>query len=146
SWVFWFPVVRPEVLVLYRKLVQPPGILWGLPLLVSVIVLEEILWRGTALTLLYAAQQESKVSAVQQEPKSNLPWRAIVLSAGLYAFAQSGQMSWLLVIAALCCGMVWNVIYTWRKNLWTSLICHLVWDLILFLVWPLEQLSVMVHR
>ncbi len=44
----------------------------------------------------------------------------------------------LLVIVALLCGLVWGALRVWTHGLLAPLIAHLTWDLLVFVLFPVE--------
>jgi len=46
--------------------------------------------------------------------------------------------SWLLVLLAVGCGAVWTAMRIGTRSLWAPWLCHLGWDLLVFIVHPLE--------
>ena len=47
-------------------------------------------------------------------------------------------MNFMLVAAAAVVGGVWGLIYRFRPDLlWTLIISHALWDVLVFLVWPI---------
>ena len=91
--------------------------------LLPVITGEELVWRGL----------------VQTELVRRLGrWTGVVLAALAYALAHAPLGSPLLVAAALLCGMVWGTLRAATASLVPSLLAHLVWDILVFLVLPLD--------
>lgn len=93
-----------------------------LPALVLVVVAEELLWRG----LLAGALRESLGAAA-----------TIALAAAVYALAQAGLGSGLLVGLAFGCGLVWGGLRFATGSLWAPFGCHLVWTTSVVVIWPL---------
>lgn len=94
------------------------------PLLLLVIgPAEEIFWRGY-------------VQAKFGESLS--PWWAFVVTTAIYAIVHIWAMNFMLVAAAAVVGGVWGLIYRFRPDLlWTLIISHALWDVLVFLVWPI---------
>lgn len=94
------------------------------PLLLLVIgPAEEIFWRGY-------------VQARFGETLS--PWWAFVVTTAIYALVHIWAMNFMLVAAAAVVGGVWGLIYRFRPDLlWTLIISHALWDVLVFLVWPI---------
>ena len=114
-----FPPIQTEVETLYALLRQAPGPVRAFPLLLLVVAAEELVWRGVAIDLF---------------SKSLGPWRAMVFSALLYVLPQVALRSPLLMIVALCCGLLWGALRVRTKSLAAPFIAHLVWDILVF-VW-----------
>jgi len=114
-----FPPIQTEVETLYALLRQAPGPVRAFPLLLLVVAAEELVWRGVAIDLF------SKVLG---------PWRAMLVSALLYVLPQVALRSPLLIIVALCCGLLWGALRVRTKSLAAPFVAHLFWDILVF-VW-----------
>ncbi len=121
--VDFVPAIGVEVPKLYALLRQFPGPVWALPVLVLVVAAEELVWRGLAIDVF---------------SKSLGPSRAVVLAALVYVLPQIAFRSPLLVIVALLCGLVWGALRMWTRGLLAPLIAHLTWDLLVFVLFPVE--------
>lgn len=115
------PAISVEVPKLYALLRQPPGPVWAFPVLVLVVVAEEWVWRGLAIELF---------------SRSMGPGRAVVLAASIYVLPQVAFRSPLLVVVALACGLIWGALRVWTKGLLAPLVAHLLWDLLVFVLFP----------
>ena len=115
------PAISKEVPKLYALLRQPPGPVWAFPVMVLVVSVEEWVWRGLAIDLF-------------SKPLS--PEVAAVLSACIYVLPQIAFRSPLLVVVAFLCGLVWGGLRIWTKGLVAPLVAHLVWDLLVFVLFP----------
>ena len=89
---------------------------------VAILLAEELLWRG----LLF-------------EPlRSRLgPRGAILLSSLVYALAQGGTGSAVVVAIAFACGVVWSALREHTGGLVAPLVCHAVWTTMTVLLFPL---------
>lgn len=114
-----FAPIQTEVETLYALLRQAPGPVRAFPLLFLVVAAEELVWRGVAIDLF---------------SKSLGPWRAMLLSALLYVLPQVALRSPLLIIVALCCGLLWGALRVRTKGLAAPFVAHMVWDVLVF-VW-----------
>ncbi|MDH3728036.1 MAG: CPBP family intramembrane metalloprotease [Myxococcales bacterium] len=114
-----FPPIQTEVETLYALLRQAPGPVRAFPLLLLVVAAEELVWRGVAIDLF---------------SQSLGPWRAMLFSALLYVLPQVALRSPLLMIVALCCGLLWGALRVRTKGLAAPFVAHLVWDVLVF-VW-----------
>jgi uncharacterized protein len=84
---------------------------------------EEIFWRGF----------------VQKKLLIYLPpWTSIVLSTLLYASIQIHSGEFVLIIAALTGGLVWSILYAWKRSIRLVILSHIVFDLLLFGLFPLR--------
>lgn len=116
-----FPPIQTEVETLYALLRQPPGPIQAFPLLVLVVVAEELVWRGLAIDFFSASFGAS---------------RAVVISSLLYVLPQIALRSPLLVIVALLCGSLWGTLRVRTGGLVAPFVAHLVWDLLVFVMFP----------
>ena len=117
------PAIASEVPKLYALLREPPGPVWAFPVLVLVVTAEEWVWRGLAIDVL---------------SKWVSPARSVALAALIYVLPQIAFRSPLLVIVALVCGLIWGALRVWTKSLTAPLVAHLLWDLLVFVLYPVE--------
>jgi membrane protease YdiL (CAAX protease family) len=108
---------------LYGNLRQPPGPYWALPILVLVVVAEECIWRGLLIDMLQRRYADSQV---------------VLLSTALYAVPHLCSGSWLLVGVVLVCGVIWSRLRVMTGSLVVPLLTHLIWDLGVFVLFPLD--------
>jgi len=115
------PDLAGEIGSTYGMLDDAPRF-WVWPLLVFVIVGEEIVWR-LAVTL--AVADKFKVWGV---------------AAGAFAFALV-HLPWgppLLLVAALVFGACWSAIAFKTRSFWASFVAHLGWDVLIMFVLPYQ--------
>lgn len=117
------PAISREVPKLYALLRQPPGPLWAFPVLVLVVAAEEWVWRGLAIRIFLRRMG---------------PTAAVVVAAVIYVLPQVAFRSPLLVVVAFLCGIVWGALRVWTRGLAAPLIAHLLWDLLVFVWFPVE--------
>ncbi|WP_240338517.1 CPBP family intramembrane glutamic endopeptidase [Peribacillus alkalitolerans] len=102
-----------------------PTMAWHFALLILIIIPgEEIFWRGLVQKRLYLYFSN--------------PIYIIGLSAVLYSFPLLYAQNLVLVIAGLVCGIVWAGLYHWRRSIPLVIISHLVFDLLLLKILPLQ--------
>ncbi len=115
------PMIEGEVEMLYALLRQPPGPIRAFPLLVFVVAAEELVWRGLAIDVC----------------SNNIGrWPAVLVSALLYVLPQVAFRSPLLMIIALLCGLLWGLLRVWCKGLAAPFTAHLIWDVLVFIAFP----------
>lgn len=114
------PVEQP-VSALYAMLRMPPGPARGFPLMVLTIVAEELVFRGV----------------LQDALRPRLGRWAVVGSALVYTLANLGSGTWVLPVMALLLGILWGWLAERSGGLATALWCHLIWDVLVFVVVPL---------
>ena len=61
---------------------------------------------------------------------------AVFLGTAIFAVWHLASGSWLLVSAAAGMGLVWSLMFVMTRNLTAPLLCHLLWDILVFLVAP----------
>lgn len=115
------PSIAVEVPKLYALLRQPPGPVWAFPVLLLVVTAEELVWRGLAIDVF---SRHTTASG------------AVLLAALLYTLPQVAFRSPLLVVVAFSCGMVWGVLRARTGGLTAPLLAHLIWDLLVFVLFP----------
>ncbi len=91
-------------------------------LLLLIAPAEELYWRG------YAQPRLVRHLGI-------LP--GLVAGAAVYSLVHVWAGNPLLLIAAMVCGLVWGGMALWFRSLWPGLISHTVWDLAIFVVFPL---------
>jgi membrane protease YdiL (CAAX protease family) len=107
------PVLNDEVVsVAAWKTALPSALV--LPLLVFIVLGEEVVWRG-AVALPLAARFG--------------PWIGALLGAGAFGMAHVPLGRPVVVAAALVLGAVWGALAVRTRSLVPSLLCHLLWDL-----------------
>ena len=121
--VDFVPAIGVEVPKLYGLLRQVPGPVWAFPVLVLVVAAEELVWRGLAIDLF---------------SKSFGASGAVLFASLVYVLPQIAFRSPLLVVVALACGLVWGALRVRTHGLLAPLIAHLTWDLLVFVLFPVE--------
>lgn len=101
-----------------------PTAVWHYLLLIFVIVVgEEMFWRGF----------------VQQKLKHFMRRRyAILLTAILFSLSVAISGFWPGALAAFVVGLLWGILYEWKKSLPLIIVSHVVFVLLLFLVLPIN--------
>ncbi|WP_210366316.1 type II CAAX endopeptidase family protein [Bacillus sp. REN3] len=101
-----------------------PEILWHYLVLVLILAPgEEIFWRGF----------------IQKRLGRYLGTRiGILLSVLLYASVHIYSGQFILVLAAMIAGTAWSILYAWKKSLPLVIVSHIVFDLLLFVFFPLH--------
>lgn len=94
----------------------------GLALLTLIGPAEEIFWRGY-------------IQQYFEEKKGK--WWALAITSLIYALVHIWSFNFMLIMAALVCGIFWGLLYAYNKNLLTIIISHAVWDAAVFLWFPI---------
>lgn len=83
---------------------------------------EEIFWRGYVQQLL----EERKGKQF-----------ALVATSTVYALVHLWSFNFMLIMAALVCALFWGLLYMYHKNLLTLTLSHAMWDLTVFVLFPI---------
>jgi membrane protease YdiL (CAAX protease family) len=119
---YLFPFKDSQVLSVYSNRSKGSLIWIGLLLLFVIGPGEEIYWRGFIQNTLSKKMGENK---------------GYVISVLLYASVHIITGNVMLVIAALVCGIFWGWLYKKEKSLLPVIISHAIWDLTIFVIFPL---------
>lgn len=115
--------ITSEVSKLYSRL--SPTVLWHyIVLLLIIIPGEEIFWRG------FVQKRIQRASNVNY---------GVIISSLMYASAHFYSGSVMLPFAALISGVFWGYLYAWKKSLPLVIVSHLIFDLFLFVIYPLNN-------
>ena len=130
--VFWvgdkvatwmFPFARPQVDTIYSMKESQSEWIIGLLLLFVIGPAEEIFWRGFV------------QRGIGVRSTANAAFVATLL---IYGLIHVWKFNFMLVMAALVCGLVWGLAYRlWPKQLFALIVSHAVWDTLVFVVWPI---------
>lgn len=119
---YLLPFKDAEILSVYSNRANG-SLLWiGLLLLFIIGPGEEIYWRG------YIQNSLSKKTGKN---------KGYMISVLLYAGVHIITGNVMLVIAALVCGIYWGWLYKKEENLVPVIISHALWDLTVFVIFPL---------
>lgn len=83
---------------------------------------EEIFWRG------YVQDRLSQKYS---------PIAAVFIATAIYTLVHIWSLNFMLIAAAGICGLFWAILFYRFKNLWIPIISHAVWDVAIFLLWPI---------
>lgn len=118
-----FPFAEGEIGSIYSMRDGTSYLLIGALLLFVVGPAEEIFWRGF----------------VQEEcSKRWSPTVGFIITTAIYALAHIWAMNFMLIAAAAVAGGAWGLLYRlYPQRLWALIISHAVWDVAVFLVFPI---------
>ena len=85
---------------------------------------EEIFWRGYL---------QRKISARTGK------WAGLILALVLYTGVHIFTGNFMLIMAALICGLFWGWMYLKYESMLINVISHTVWDIVVFLVLPFNS-------
>ncbi len=94
----------------------------GLMLLLWIGPAEEIFWRG------FVQRRLGEVFG----GRWGYIWAVVV-----YSFVHVWGFNLMLLGAAMVGGVVWGAMYYRFKSIWPGVICHAVWDVAIFVIWPI---------
>lgn len=83
---------------------------------------EEIFWRGFIQRTLIGKYGE---------------WTALIATTLIYSFVHLWSFNFMLIMAAMICGAFWGLLYKYNKNLVTIIVSHAVWDVCVFILFPI---------
>ncbi|MEY8001249.1 lysostaphin resistance A-like protein [Clostridium sp. Mt-5] len=119
---YLFSFKDTEILSVYNNKAQGDLKLISALLLFLIGPGEEIYWRGFIQSTLAKILGENK---------------GYVLSALLYSLVHVITGNFMLVLAALVCGLYWGWLYKKRQSLIPVIISHALWDFTIFVLFPL---------
>jgi membrane protease YdiL (CAAX protease family) len=97
------------------------GLAIGLFMFFWIAPAEEIFWRGM----------------IQRKLNSKIgDFYGWIIAAVLYSLAHIWSANFMLIMAALVCGLFWGWIYRKTGSLWPGIISHAVWDIAIFFIFP----------
>jgi len=108
---------------IYATKSQSGQIFIGLALLLLIGPAEEIFWRGFAQHNLAIEYGDL---------------RGYLITAAIYAFVHIWSFNFMLIMAALICGLFWGWMYKKYKSIWPCIISHAIWDLFIFIILPIS--------
>jgi membrane protease YdiL (CAAX protease family) len=91
------------------------------PLMLVVVLAEEVLWRGSLIEALRGVVS---------------PPAGAAISIASYALVQLASGSWVVVALAAVCGALWTLERLWTRSLVPPLITHAAWSLTVLVVAP----------
>ncbi len=95
----------------------------GVMLMVVIGPAEELFWRGTVQRAMEAKWGRTA---------------AFFAATTAYTLVHIWSLNLMLIGAAAVCGGFWALIYAWRRNLTAVLISHCLWDVAVFLIFPIS--------
>ena len=117
-----FPFAPAEIASVYRTKSQLDAVLIGLLLLFLMGPAEEIYWRGFVQRRL----------AERYGPKAGFLW-----AAGAYTLIHVTSWNFMLLLASGVCGLFWGFLYLREQNLIPVIISHSLWDVMIFVLFPM---------
>lgn len=133
----WLPFLIPEVKNLYALLLPQPistsMIFW----MFWIICMEEVLFRGFFTSSVRAKHPDlTSLWELLQMPSG---WKSVGYGTAVYTLVHVGAGAWLLCLLSLVCGCIWGWMRVWRDSLTMPLVAHIVWNLFVFILYPLAS-------
>lgn len=100
-------------------------------LIIVIAACEEVIFRG-ALLGPSAAAMRGELRALSRHDVLR-----VLACAAAYACATATLGSWLLILCAFCCGVLWGVVRVATRSLLAPIVAHVSWDLGVLVLWPL---------
>ncbi|HPO69530.1 MAG TPA: CPBP family intramembrane metalloprotease [Anaerohalosphaeraceae bacterium] len=101
---------------------QNPWIITGLLCLI-IAPAEEIFWRGF---VLHRLSRQFGFAA------------GLAAAAAVYALVHIWSFNLMLSAAAGICGVYWALLFFLTQNLWSCIISHCLWDVMIFVLFPIQ--------
>lgn len=61
----------------------------------------------------------------------------LILGAAVYALVHVWSFNFMLLAASAVCGGFWGLLYAATGSLWPAIISHALWDVAIFIFWPI---------
>lgn len=120
----WFDFAKPQIGNIYSMKDGNNLYLVGILLLVLIGPAEEIFWRGYVQRTLGSKYGD---------------WTAFILTTLVYTLVHIWSFNFMLIMAAMVCGAFWGLMFMFnKKNLVSLVISHAVWDLSVFILFPIS--------
>jgi membrane protease YdiL (CAAX protease family) len=120
----FFDFARPQVHDIYGLRDGNNHVLIALGMLFIIGPAETIFWQGF----------------IQRKAMDEMgAWKGFIVTTLIYALAHIWSFNFMLLMAALICGAFWGLMYMMLKprNLTPVLISHAVWDVMVFILFPI---------
>ena len=130
--VFWlgnyfsnllFDFAQGQVAGVYAMKTGENQLVIALVLLFVIGPAEEIFWHG-----LVQSELTKKIPS---------PW-VIVVTTLIYSLVHLPSLNFMLIMAAFVCGLFWSTMYYYNRNLLTVIVSHALWDVSVFVLFPIS--------
>ncbi|MCC6932959.1 MAG: CPBP family intramembrane metalloprotease [Deltaproteobacteria bacterium] len=113
---------RGQIFSVYNNALGTPKWLIALLLVFPIASGEEIYWRAAAQKLMAGKYG---------------PIKGLLITLAIYVLIHLPALNFALLIAAFICGLYWGLMYLYFKSIVPGLISHIVWDVLIFIIWPI---------
>jgi len=117
-----FSFASSQIEGIYSNKIQANYIVISLLLLFWVGPAEEIFWRGFVQFNLNKKYGE---------------WKGLLFASLIYALVHIWSFNFILIMAALVCGLFWGFMFNKYKSVVPVIISHAIWDFIIFILIPI---------
>jgi membrane protease YdiL (CAAX protease family) len=117
-----FDFAEPQVSRIYQMKEGENPLILGLLLFFLIGPAEEIFWRGCL--------QRSLAGRYGDRA-------ALIVTASAYTLVHVWSFNFMLVMAAMVCGVFWGLLYRYGKNMVALIVSHAVWDVSVFILFPI---------
>lgn len=118
-----FTFAGTQVSGIYNNKIQADYLVISLLLLFWIGPAEEIFWRGFVQSNLNKKYGDIK---------------GLLIASLIYALVHIWSFNFMLIMAALLCGLFWGYIYNRYKSVIPVIISHALWDFVIFIVIPIS--------
>lgn len=118
----WFDFAGTQIQGIYGMKEGQNLVLVGVLLTVLIGPAEEIFWRGYV---------QKKLGAKYGD------WLAVLITVLIYTLVHIWSFNFMLIMAAMVCGLFWGILYKYHKNIVTLIVSHAVWDVAVFILIPI---------
>ncbi len=117
----FFDAVMPQIQAIYATRAQLDARLIAVLLVLVIAPMEEVFWRGLVLDELLAVYPRGL---------------AFGLAVALYSLVHVFALNPMLLLAAAVLGAHWSYLYLRFRTLVPGLVSHALWDVAIFVLWP----------
>lgn len=129
----WFGFAQEQISCIYDLKNGNNVLIIGALLLLVIGPAEEFFWRG------YFQRSISDIFDKSLKIKSET-WRRlapVLVTAFVYAIVHVFSFNFMLIMAALVCGLFWGFMYRLTKSIVSLIVCHALWDVSVFILFPI---------
>ncbi|PIR17607.1 MAG: CPBP family intramembrane metalloprotease [Deltaproteobacteria bacterium CG11_big_fil_rev_8_21_14_0_20_49_13] len=120
---FFVPTHAENLGAVYGNMGYAPAFVVAILLFFPIGFGEELFWRGY----------------IQKKFSDNLgKYPGLIITAAIYTAVHIPTLNPVLILAALTCGLFWGYLYLLTDSLVVVLISHMIWDPLVFAVFPLN--------
>ncbi len=131
----WFGFAQGQIDSIYEMKNDNNSLIIGALLLFVIGPAEEIFWRG------YFQRSIDEICSKSLRIKSET-WRwlaPVLVTAFVYAVVHVFSFNFMLIMAALVCGLFWGFMFRFTKSVVPLIVCHALWDVSVFILFPISN-------